>query len=61
MSNLPENLYQRLQVRSDATSEVIEAAYKALLRANHPDHADSENDRVLREEASKALGEAHAV
>jgi len=61
VSNLPENLYQRLQVRSDATSEVIEAAYKALLRANHPDHADNENDRVLREEASKALGEAHAV
>lgn len=34
---MPDNFYQRLQVNRDASPEVIEAAYKALIKKFHPD------------------------
>lgn len=55
------DLYARLNVSPDAATEVIAAAYKALMRGTHPDHAVDDADRARRETASKLLGEAHAT
>ncbi len=55
------DLYARLNVSPGAPTEVIAAAYKALMRSTHPDHASDDADRVRREAASKALGEAYAT
>jgi hypothetical protein len=55
------DLYARLNVSPNAPTEVIGAAYKALMRGTHPDLATDEADRASRETASKLLGEAHAI
>lgn len=42
--------YQLLQVRRDASQQVISAAYRRLMRDTHPDHGgDAEAARVLNE------------
>jgi hypothetical protein len=56
-----DDLYLRLGVAENAPVEVISAAYKALLKRQHPDLATDEADRVQREQACRLLGEAHAV
>ena len=56
-----DDLYARLNVSPNAPTEVIAAAYKALMRGTHPDLASNDADRVIRETASKSLGEAHAI
>ena len=61
MADTNTDLYARLGVSPDAPVEVIDAAYKALLKRNHPDLAASEEDRNLREQYCRELGEAHAT
>jgi len=56
-----DDLYTRLNVSPNAPTEVIAAAYKALMRGTHPDLATDDADRVNRETKSKLLGEAHAI
>jgi len=56
-----ENLYHRLGVAENAPVEVISAAYKALLKNHHPDHAINDKDRNDRETICKLLGEAHTI
>ena len=54
--------YELLGVTPTAVPAVVAAAHKALLREHHPDRAGTDTvDRALREERSKALGEAFAV
>lgn len=49
--------YQLLQVRRDASAEVIAAAYHRLMRDTHPDHGgDAEAARRLNE-AYKTLSD----
>ncbi len=55
------DLYARLHVSPNAPTEVIAAAYRALLRGTHPDLATDDADRSVRETVSKRLGEAHAI
>lgn len=58
---MSSDYYKLLGVDRDAPLAVIDAAYKALLRRHHPDHASDERDRQERERVSRQLGEAHAV
>lgn len=64
VTNMTEDstdLYARLGVSIDAPVEVIDAAYKALLKRNHPDLAAGDSDRQARELICRNLGEAHAT
>jgi serine/threonine protein kinase len=54
-SSKPVDLYTVLQVRPDASTEVIKAAYKALMRLHHPD------SQVTAGETAVRLNQAHAV
>lgn len=47
-----------LGVSPEASEDVIRAAGKAILKRNHPDHADDETDRQVRETRSKQVTEA---
>lgn len=49
---IPADLYELLQVHRRATTDVIEAAFKTLMRVNHPDHGGDL-------EFAKALNLAH--
>jgi curved DNA-binding protein CbpA len=53
----PRSLYDVLNVSSDAEPVVIEAAYKALMKRHHPDHAEGE--RPSKDAA--AINEAFAT
>jgi hypothetical protein len=57
-----EDYYAVLQVQPDAEPEVIEAAYRQLMRKYHPDVAGTDVDRaaVLHERA-KSINRAYAV
>ena len=35
-----ENYYEILEVKNDASDEVIKAAYKALIKKYHPDNGE---------------------
>lgn len=59
-SNIP-NHYELLGVARSASPEVVAAAYKALIRACHPDQATDDADRADRQARSAALGEAAAT
>ena len=61
MTGSEPDLYSRLGVSPDAPVEVIDAAYKALMKRNHPDLAAGEEDRQARELLCRELGEAHAT
>lgn len=50
-----ENYYALLEVRPNASPEVITAAYRVLMKRFHPD-ADGGNEKI-----AKRLNEAHAV
>ena len=54
--------YATLQVREDADHEVIEAAYRQLMKKYHPDRAAGEPRRASAlHERAKVLNEAYAV
>lgn len=56
------NYYAVLQVQPDAELEVIEAAYRQLMKKYHPDRAGDDPRRVaLHHERAKAINEAFAV
>tara|TARA_R110000765_G_scaffold396448_4_gene490318 strand:+ start:1232 stop:1870 length:639 start_codon:yes stop_codon:yes gene_type:complete len=40
------NLYERLNVAADATSEAIKKSYRALARKHHPDKPDGDTDTM---------------
>jgi curved DNA-binding protein CbpA len=51
--------YDLLGVNHNANREVIDAAYKALLKMHHPDRATDESDRQIRERLCQEMGQAH--
>ena len=54
--------YAVLQVQSDAEPEVIEAAYRQLMRKYHPDVAGTDRERAaILHERAKTLNRAYAV
>lgn len=53
--------YTLLGVSREAPQVVVDAAYKALMRGCHPDHAVDAADRQLREQRAQLLGEARAI
>jgi hypothetical protein len=54
--------YAVLQVHPDAEPEVIEAAYRGLMRKYHPDVAGGDPDRAAwLHERAKAINQAYAV
>ncbi len=54
--------YAVLQVRPDADPEVIEAAYRQLMKKHHPDKAGTDPRKLAEHHArSKAINEAFAV
>src|SRR5436190_16520325 len=54
------NLYELLEVSSAASTEVIRAAYRALMEKYHPDK-HPEHRRAWAEEISRQLNQAYAV
>lgn len=62
MSPPREDYYVVLQVQPDAEPEVIEAAYRQLMRKYHPDSAGSDHVRAaILHERAKAINQAYAV
>ena len=55
-----KNYYEILEVNAKASSEVIEKAYKVLIKKYHPDLYDGE-ERVLAEEKVKNINEAYKI
>ncbi len=55
---MPEDYYQMLGVKKDASSEEIKKAYRKLAMKYHPDHA---KDDKSAEEKFKKISEAYAV
>jgi len=55
-----ENYYERLEVSEKASQEVIEKAYKVLVKKYHPDLHD-QKDREKAEEKMKKINEAYDV
>jgi len=54
--------YAVLQVHPDAEHEVIEAAYRQLMKKHHPDRAGGDPRRIAEHEArAKAINEAFGV
>lgn len=53
------NYYELLEIREDASDEVIKMAYKALLKKYHPDVFDG--DKAFAEEKTKKINEAYEV
>jgi hypothetical protein len=61
-SELQPDYYAVLQVHPDADSEVIEAAYRQLMKKHHPDVAGNDPRRVAAHHArSKAINQAFSV
>ncbi len=58
-----KNYYEILEVSSKASIEVIEKAYKALVKKYHPDGRKTlrEEEKILREKRMKEINEAYAV
>jgi DnaJ-class molecular chaperone len=54
----PDDFYQRLRIRPDATSEQIKSAYRQLARQFHP---DTNPDNPQAEEHFKSISEAYAT
>lgn len=50
------NYYEVLGVSVNASDNVIKAAYRTLMKENHPDLASNESDRLRRENTCKFLG-----
>ena len=57
---MEKNYYQILQVDSNASSEIIDKAYKTLIKKYHPDLQTEEN-KVYTTEMIKKLNEAYEV
>lgn len=57
---MEKNYYQILQVDSNASSEIIDKAYKTLIKKYHPDLQTEEN-KVYATEMIKKLNEAYEV
>jgi DnaJ domain len=61
-SQPPRDYYAVLQVHPDADTEVIEAAYRQLMKKHHPDLAGDDPERIREHLArAKALNEAYSV
>jgi hypothetical protein len=61
-SQPPRDYYAVLQVHPDADTEVIEAAYRQLMKKHHPDLAGDDPQRISEHLArAKALNEAYSV
>ena len=62
VSQRPPDHYAMLQVREDADPEVIEAAYRQLMKKYHPDRAAGEPRLAAAlHERAKVLNQAYAV
>ena len=57
---MEKNYYQILQVDPNASSEIIDKAYKTLIKKYHPDLQTEEN-KVYATEMIKKLNEAYEV
>ncbi|MCI9063795.1 MAG: J domain-containing protein [Clostridia bacterium] len=55
-----ENYYKILEVDKDASPEIIEKAYKLLVKKYHPDLQD-DADKSLAEEKIKKINEAYSI
>ena len=55
-----ENLYDVLEVSQKASQEVIEKAYKTLVKKWHPDLQESKN-RPVAEEMMKKINNAYNI
>ncbi|HEY2592742.1 MAG TPA: J domain-containing protein, partial [Chloroflexota bacterium] len=61
-SDGPLDYYAVLQVHPDADQEVIEAAYRQLMKKHHPDLAGDDAQRIAEHLArAKTLNEAYSV
>lgn len=58
--NLEENYYEVLQVSKNASQEIIEKAYKTLVKKYHPD-LQVDNKKIEFEEKIKKINEAYEV
>src|SRR3989442_13277472 len=62
VSSVLPDYYAVLQVQPDAELEVIEAAYRQLMKKYHPDRAGDDPRRTaLHHERAKAINEAFSV
>jgi hypothetical protein len=60
--DVPVDYYATLQVHPEADQEVIDAAYRQLMRKYHPDMAGSDTARAaVFHERAKAINQAYAV
>ena len=57
---MEENYYDILQVNKNASKEIIEKAYKTLVKKYHPD-LQKENNKIEYEEKIKKINEAYEV
>ena len=57
---MEKNYYQILQVDQNASSEIIDKAYKTLIKKYHPD-LQSEENKIYATEMIKKLNEAYEV
>ena len=57
---MEKNYYQILQVDPNASSEIIDKAYKTLIKKYHPDLQTEEN-KIYATEMIKKLNEAYEV
>lgn len=57
---MDKNYYKILEVDKDASSEVIDKAYKALAKKYHPD-LQEESNKVQAEEKLKLINEAYSI
>jgi hypothetical protein len=61
-SEIPRDYYAVLQVQPGADREVIDAAYRQLMKKHHPDVAGDDPERISEHLArARALNEAYAV
>ena len=56
-----KNYYQILQVDEKASVEIIEKAYKVLVKRYHPDLQKNEKNKSISEQKLKEINEAYDV
>ena len=58
---MEENYYDILEVSKNASPEIIEKAYKTLVKKYHPDLQTNEKDKLKAEEKMKQINDAYSV
>ena len=58
---MEKNYYEWLEINENASQEIIEKAYKTLIKKYHPDLQKENNKKIEYQEIIKKINEAYEV